>query len=644
MSQKTRRIQRQKFLQSFLCGGILVNLFWLAACEPLQRPGRQTEPTAMAPASQAERLAADGRHDEAALVYLRQADNAEPEQQQRYLILAARERRRAGKLSGAQAILDGLSQPIFTANLSGWAIVSGELALAQGEPDAALAALERAPSSASGPAASELHRVRGQALFQLGKPAAATRAFLDREVWLEDAESIADNQQQLWAEYERWGSSIDPAKLETLDDLELKAWLELGLVAATAPTGRRHVRSGLMSWQTKYPNHPANALLIPRLLEDQGFTAEMPQQLALLLPLSGRQKQAGAALRDGFLAAHYDTPPNSPRPSLRIYDVDLLGGAAKAYGNAVMDGADFVVGPLLKSAVTEVAALDQRVPSMVLNYLPNDVVPSEPLYQFALAPEDEASEVATTALALDQRRAIALAPNNAWGRRLLTSFTDTFQSFGGTVIDYHFYDPQAADFSADIRDLLLISESSARHSRLAANLGLELGFEPRRRADIDLIFLAATDKAARLIRPQLKFYYAGKVPTYATSAIYQGDSSKNSDLNGLRFADMPWVIAPDPITQKLQSTIEDHWPAQAQRRSRLFAMGFDAYQLVPELASGQGFRDGELPGVTGKLYLGEDGRVHRRLPLATIRRGKIQALPPSPAQDLSQRAEELLPE
>ncbi len=644
MSQKTRSLRCQQYPQPVLYCTVVVSLLWLAACEPLQQAGGQDQANVMTASGQAERLAADGRHDEAALVYLRQADNAEPEQRQRYLILAARERRRAGKLSGAQALLDGLSRPIFATNLTGWAIVSGELALAQGAPDAALAALERAPGSASGPAAAELQRVRGQALFQLGKPVAATRAFLEREIWLEDSQSIADNQQQLWSEYERWGGSIDPAQLEAADDLELRAWLELGRLAATVPTGRRYLRSGLMSWRTKYPDHPANALLIPRLLEEQGGAAEMPQQLALLLPLSGRQKQAGAALRDGFLAAYYDAPADGARPSLRIYDVDLLGGAAQAYGAAVADGVDFVVGPLLKNAVTEVATLDQLVPSLVLNYLPNDVVPNGPLYQFALAPEDEASEVANAALRLNQRRAIALAPNNAWGRRLLNSYTATFQSLGGTVIDYRFYDPKASDFSNDIRELLLISESHARHARLAANLGLELGFEPRRRADIDLIFVAATDKAARLIRPQLKFYYAGKVPTYATSAIYQGDSSKNSDINGLMFADMPWIVAPDSITKKLQGAIEKHWPAQAQRRSRLFAMGFDAYQLVPELASSQGFRDGELPGVTGMLYLSEDGRVHRRLPLATIRRGKIQALPPLPGLDRTQLKHELTPE
>ena len=40
---------------------------------------------------------------------------------------------------------------------------------------------------------------------------------------------------------------------------------------------------------------------------------------------------------------------------MRIYDVNAEGGATAAYTIAVDEGAEFVVGPLLKSSVLELA-------------------------------------------------------------------------------------------------------------------------------------------------------------------------------------------------------------------------------------------------------------------------------------------------
>src|SRR5690606_40405590 len=61
------------------------------------------------------------------------------------------------------------------------------------------------------------------------------------------------------------------------------------------------------------------------------------------------------------------------------------------------------------------------------------------------------------------------------------------------------------DFSRPIRALLNLDRSEQRRARLAANLGIELGFEPRRRQDADMIFLYAPNRGvARLLAPALR--------------------------------------------------------------------------------------------------------------------------------------------
>jgi outer membrane PBP1 activator LpoA protein len=207
---------------------------------------------------------------------------------------------------------------------------------------------------------------------------------------------------------------------------------------------------------------------------------------------------------------------------------------------------------------------------------------------------------------------------------------DSFQLRGGQLLDYRLYDADSPDFSSGIQQLLLINESRAREQRLEANLGIPLEYEPRRRSDLDLIFLAATEKAGKLIRPQLRFHYAGSVPTYATSAIYQEGSRNNRDLNGIMFPDIPWIIEPDGQSQAVRKTLEQHWPAQAKRRSRLYALGFDAYRLIPFLNGNARRRADEVQGMTGTLYIDENRKIMRRLAWARMRGGRPELIEPAP--------------
>ncbi len=96
------------------------------------------------------------------------------------------------------------------------------------------------------------------------------------------------------------------------------------------------------------------------------------------------------------------------------------------------------------------------------------------------------------------------------------------------------------------------------------------------------------------------------------------------------FPDIPWIIAPDGQSIELRKTLAKHWTTQAERRSRLFAMGFDAYRLIPMLNSGGSSTSEELQGMTGILTLDEQSRVIRSLPWARIHRGRPELMDPLP--------------
>jgi len=608
-------------------GAAVILAIWLAACTTM--PPADTGDESKAPVNTAKSLSRQGRHEAAADLYQQMAQQAAPVLRQRYLILTARERLLADTPEVAQTILDRLGQPIDESNLQLWAQVAAEVAIAVGDPARALADLDRAPVPETAADATQVLLIRARALFRLRQPVAATNALLEREVWLDSQTAIAANQRMLWDGYRIWGVQSVAGDAEPTDDPIMTGWLALGEIAWTRRTTPASMYQGLLTWQNEFPDHPANRLLIPELLGGLPAARTFPSNVALLLPLTGKQQPAAIAVRDGFLAAHFFATDRPDRPEIRIYDVTALG-VQQAYQNAIDAGATFVVGPLLKEAVQELSTFGTTTPTLALNALPTEIPPPANFYQFSLSPEDEARQVAQRAAALGQTRALALAPINAWGQRVLDSFMQEYQALGGRILDYRFYDPGSPDFSAGIQQILLIDESRAREERLEANLGIELEYEPRRRSDVDLIFLAATDHAGKLIRPQLRFHYAGAVPTYSTSAIYEEGTRNNSDLNGVMFPDIPWIIEPDGQSVAVRDTLAKYWPAQARRRARLYALGFDAYRLIPMLNSGAPWLSGDLQGMTGTLYLDEQGKILRRLAWARIQRGQPELIEPAP--------------
>jgi outer membrane PBP1 activator LpoA protein len=436
-----------------------------------------------------------------------------------------------------------------------------------------------------------------------------------------------ENLDRLWRGLVASNPETLRAAADVATEPDVRGWLSLGALAAS--TGQQGLgwSNGVARWQQEFPRHSANSIL-DELDVPEAAELEYPQQIALLLPLSGSAASAGQAIQNGFFGAYFAAAGGlDDRQSIRVYDVVTEGGASAAYAAAVEDGAEFVVGPLLKQDVTELANDTLvPVPVLTLNYLPDDALAPPGLYQFSLAPEDEAAAVAQRAVLDGHTRALALVPNSTWGRRMFTSFATAFEALGGVVLDNRSYSTANPDFSRTIEDLMGLTGSVKRYQRLRANLGSPLQFDPRRRQDAEFIFLAADAPAGRLLKSQLKFHYSGVLPVYSTSEIYAMDGRSDGDLNGVMFADVPWLIDPQPWVRSVPPVFAEHWPEQ-RRLGRLHAMGFDAYHLIGSLYAAQGEAFREIDGATGRLYLDDDGRVHRYLAWARFERGTPVALP-----------------
>jgi len=353
--------------------------------------------------------------------------------------------------------------------------------------------------------------------------------------------------------------------------------------------------------------------------------AEAGAHIALLLPLSGRAAAAAQSVRDGFMTAYYQAPANE-RPRVQVYDTGTLS-ISDALTQAREQGADFIAGPLTREEVIAAAEYPgARAPLLALNFLPADHVVPADFYQFALSPEEEARLAARRILDDHHRRGVALVPAGDWGARVLAAFRQELTAGGGEVIATGTIDASRTDYSAAITEVLHISDSSARYKRLESVLGTKLQFEPRRRADIEFIFAPAQAATERLLRPQLRFHYAGDIPTYATSDAFEPDMRANEDLEGLMFPDMPWILGGD-FPDAVRAATHDAWPNGGPYRGRLFAFGFDAFRLAQALPHHGVANSVSVEGLTGHLSLDSDHRVRRELGWAQVHNGELHLLP-----------------
>jgi uncharacterized protein len=423
-----------------------------------------------------------------------------------------------------------------------------------------------------------------------------------------------------------------------------QGWYSLAALSKNNTQNLATQQAQLSKWLTQWRNHPANENLPKDLEVLNSLVRAQPQKIALLLPFKGRLAEAGAAVRDGFFAAYYNAlnqsahssnqnsaqanTHGSQNPSVRQYDSSM--GAVAAYQLAVADGANFIIGPLEKEDVNQISQLPNLpVPLLSLNYPDKQPVTLiNGFYQFGLAVEDEARQIAREAIANGFSRALVVVPTQEWSERSAQAFIDEWQTLGGALVGKIQFIKQN-QLSDALRNVMLIDESQQRMALLQQQLATKFEFNPRRRDDVDLVFMPVTPAQGRQIRPTFAFHYANNIPTFATSNIYSGDKDaiNNEDLNGVIFNTLPWLFdnnnsAKQAIAQTTKSSAV---------YSRLHALGADSFHLYARIPQLKLAPEMKLYGTTGSLRLVADGRIERDQIWAQFTAGLVEPIATIPS-------------
>jgi len=438
--------------------------------------------------------------------------------------------------------------------------------------------------------------------------------------------SMIGYQSEMALEILRALESVPSGQLATMidnpfQDPELTGWLEVSLIARTTLINDRSVSAAARAWANEHDGHVITREIFPELLTHYKALFPVPAQVAILLPTQGGLAAAAKAIRDGILAAYLEQPGESV---IRFYaSGETSESALAAYMQAREDGAMQIIGPLRIGSTRALSSMeDQVVPVLLLNE-PSEVQQYDQqrtsiVSSLSLSQTEEAAAIAGKALAQGQKQALVLVPDNAWGTRIETAFSTVFEDGDGNIAATSRFNRAANDQSAMLTQLLRIDQSKQRKTDLQSLLGVPLTFEPRRRNDFDFVFLAATPAEGRELKPLLRFHNAGDIPVYAMGRVYSGavERTADRDLNDIIFPSTPWQLQAASETTMLPDSV------RGGTFGNLYALGQDAWRLLPWIPLMQKDPDLWFAGNVGALRLRTDGRMYREPAWAKFSSGR----------------------
>ncbi|MBI0006866.1 penicillin-binding protein activator [Gilliamella sp. W8126] len=419
------------------------------------------------------------------------------------------------------------------------------------------------------------------------------------------------------------------------NDLTLKGWIDLSytyqrnnikapiqdgdspeVLEAKNTNRKNQLKRVILDWAAKYPNHPAQDI-VAIITGEQTLAVDNvnSKKVALLLPLSGSSRIFGNTIRQGYVdAAKFY--PQEPQQNVIVLDTTSVP-MDNLIQQAQEQNVDLIVGPLLKSEVSQIKQLAPSIPVLALNKVDDGTVSANKMCFFALSPEDEAKDAADHIFAQNKQKPLLVIPQNELGRRVAQSFAKQWSQISNGSQAYVQYVGNLNTLRANISHSSGISLTGSPiafnnddGSASMSSNGSSSGF--------DAIYVYASYDELTLIKPMLDMG-AGKTIGNGSSSIALYSSSKshvanasndfNYDMNQTEYSDIPLIInSSEKTTAMIPSNIQKDYSL-----TRLYAMGIDAWRLANRFNQLDSYQPNFLAGMTGKLSTSNQCEVTRSL-------------------------------
>jgi len=364
-----------------------------------------------------------------------------------------------------------------------------------------------------------------------------------------------------------------------------------------------------------------------------------PVRVGLLLPFSGGsaavQKVASSMFDAAQLAAF-----EAGDDRFLIIPKDTRGtpeGAAAAARSALADGAEIILGPLFSETVSSAAAV-ARAANVPLIAFSSDVDSAgDGVYLLSFPPEIEVARVTDYAMSQGIERFGLIAPANAYGQRVSTSFSQELAIRGGVLVHEERYEQ-------DPDKMLAPAKRLAAYSKEIIPPELRHGYDPNRPGASDAaggdhlgfqaVLMPEQGTLLRALAPLLPYYNVdiNQVKLLGVSAWDNPRLTREPALRG------GWFAAPDP---SIAAAFEERFRAAfGEAPPKLASLAYDATLLAARLGQGPRRRDrfdarmienrGGYFGADGLFRFRPDGAIERGLAILEIQPGGIKLVDPAP--------------
>jgi len=333
-------------------------------------------------------------------------------------------------------------------------------------------------------------------------------------------------------------------------------------------------------------------------------------RVGLLLPFSLRPQEATAIYNAAELALFDHGNQNTlliPRDA----------GADEASANAaaralVTDGADIIIGPVLREGVIGAAnaARSENIP--VIGFSSDRMVGGNGAYLLSFQLEDEISRLVSYAAQHNIRTIALLAPSNDYGRRVESALRAEAQLHGVTIVHSRLYNRTDAEASAAATAVANAIRTQPVQGVLIAESGTAL------RSIGTALVQAGVD------RSQVRFM---------GTSVWAGDAQREPTLAG------GWFVSPDPAAR---TSFESRYQAAfGAAPTRLASLGYDAVALAALLSrdgGADGFSRARLEnsegfaGSDGLFRFRSNGAIERGLAIIEVRQNDVAILDAAPQQ------------
>ncbi|MDB5490589.1 MAG: extracellular ligand-binding receptor [Micavibrio sp.] len=347
-------------------------------------------------------------------------------------------------------------------------------------------------------------------------------------------------------------------------------------------------------------------------------------KVALLVPLSGQGAEIGESISNAAQMALFDSGSDGFELSPR----DTHGtpaGAAAAAQDAIRDGAQLILGPLMSDDVRAVTPIAQAANINVIAFTTDLKQAGPNTFIMGFVPTGQVQRVVSYAASKGIRSIGVIAPQTEYGNVVLNAYTSQAALSGIQTVDVLRTRPGDPNISTALQKF---SNSDARKKT------------PGLRAPFDAVFMPVGGTDAQTIGNLLSYHDLDpqSVRRLGTGLWDDAIFSHETNLAG------GWFAAPDPAARKVFE--QKYQSTYGSSPSRLASLGYDATALAAVLARNSQSRSGlfggtlfdraaitnpnGFSGIDGIFRFGNDGLAERGLAILELRNGTGVVVDPAP--------------